>query len=127
MLKRGLTVLALTVGICIGVATSASATITDVQTRNNTASARYDSSVDTFTVWDNARDSDSYSKLFVTNVDKGSQRTYSYGWVGGGASSKKFGIPSGYSSGDQIRFFVCETSSFTGKALSCSATKTAYI
>ncbi|MEU3664570.1 hypothetical protein AB0E77_33300 [Streptomyces sp. NPDC032940] len=106
---------------------TAGAVTTDVQSPGNTAGARYNSTYDQFTIWDNLYESDTYSMLQVTNVANGSSRTYSHAWTGSGSPSRTYALPSSWTSGQELRFFVCERSGFDGSALGCSGTARAWV
>ncbi|WP_156077255.1 hypothetical protein [Saccharothrix sp. NRRL B-16314] len=116
--------------LSLAVAAPAFAAITDVNTARNYAGARYDSSIDTFTVWDNGPnyrpDDGTRARLRVTKKNTTLTFTATHEWRSGvNGQSKNFVLPNTFESGDEISIQICSLTS-SGGTLECK-TGTAWV
>lgn len=107
-------------------ASSAQAVATDVQSPGNMAGARYESSTDTLSMWDNSTLDNDYVRLRVTNVTRNDPRVYTHDGSPTYNNRKDVQVPSTWRSGDKITFSVCSVDRYDGSA-SCSGTATAWV
>lgn len=116
---------ALAAATVLGLAMPAHAAVTNVSTVNNYAGARYDSSIDTFTVWDNGPrpyqpDDGYYARLVVKKVNTSLTFTRTHEWRSGiNGQSRNFVLPDTFRSGDQISISICSVFKSTGSAEEC--------
>ncbi|MBW4722109.1 hypothetical protein [Saccharothrix obliqua] len=116
--------------LSLAVAAPALAATTDVNTARNYAGARYDSSIDTFTVWDNGpnyrSDDGTSARLKVTKKNTSLTFTKTHEWRAGvNGQSRNFVLPNTFGSGDEISIQICSLNS-SGGTLECR-TGTAWV
>lgn len=105
---------------------SAQAVATNVQSPGNLAGGRYESSIDTLSMWDNSWIDNDYVRLRVTNVTRSDPRVYTHDGSPDFNNRKDVRVPSTWQSGDKITLSVCSVDRYNGSA-SCSGTATAWV
>ncbi|MFF7656543.1 hypothetical protein ACFZCY_43135 [Streptomyces sp. NPDC007983] len=117
---------ALATAAVLGIAAPAHAAPVDVNTPRNYAGARYDNTIDTFTVWDNGpsytADDGYYARLVVKKVNTSVTFTAKHEWRSGiNGQSRNFVLPNTFESGAQISIQICSITKSTGSAAECKS------